>query len=53
VRRFLIDSGVSAGQIRTIAMGQSQPRRPNTTDTGEDNPEGRRVNRRTEIYLDF
>ena len=53
VRKFLIESGVDAAQIVTAAKGASQPRRPNFTDTGEDNPQGRRANRRTEIYLDF
>lgn len=53
VRDFLVISGVSTTQIDTIARGASQPRRPNATETGEDNPDGRRANRRTEIYLDF
>ena len=53
VRDFLADAGVPAAQIITLAKGASQPRRPNVTETGEDNPEGRRANRRTEIYLDF
>ncbi len=53
VRNFLADAGVSAGQIITVAKGASQPRRPNVTETGEDDPDGRRANRRTEIYLDF
>lgn len=53
VRDFLTKSGVSPNQIVTVAKGSSQPRRPNLTETGEDNPEGRRANRRTEIYLDF
>jgi len=53
VRDFLAEAGVSAQQIVTIAKGASQPRRPNVTESGEDNPEGRRANRRTEIYLDF
>jgi outer membrane protein OmpA-like peptidoglycan-associated protein len=53
VRDFLIKAGVSATQIVTVAKGSSQPRRPNVTESGEDNPEGRRANRRTEIYLDF
>jgi OOP family OmpA-OmpF porin len=50
---FLAAAGVSAEQIITIAKGASQPRRPNVTESGEDNPDGRRANRRTEIYLDF
>lgn len=53
VRQFLVDSGVPPGQIETIALGKTQPRRPNTTVGGVDNPDGRRVNRRAEIYLDF
>jgi OmpA-OmpF porin, OOP family len=53
VRDFLKVEGVPAGQIVTLAKGASQPRRPNVTESGEDNPDGRRANRRTEIYLDF
>jgi len=53
VREYLTSSGVDAAQIVTVAKGSSQPRRPNVTETGVDNPEGRRANRRTEIYLDF
>ncbi len=53
VRDFLAAAGVSLEQIITVAKGASQPRRPNVTETGEDDPEGRRANRRTEIYLDF
>ncbi|MBK1880812.1 OmpA family protein [Luteolibacter pohnpeiensis] len=53
VRDFLVKAGVATEQIITLAKGSSQPRRPNVTETGTDNPEGRRANRRTEIYLDF
>jgi len=53
VRDLLIEAGVSATQIVTVAKGSSQPRRPNVTEGGVDNPDGRKVNRRTEIYLDF
>ena len=53
VRDLLIAAGVSAEQIVTVAKGSSQPRRPNVTEAGIDNPDGRKVNRRTEIYLDF
>ncbi len=53
VKSYLVESGVAENQIVTVAEGQSQPRRPNFTESGEDNPEGRRANRRTEIYLDF
>lgn len=53
VRDFLAAAGVAGTQIITIAKGASQPRRPNVTETGDDDPDGRRANRRTEIYLDF
>ena len=53
VRDFLVNAGVTNSQIVTIAKGSSQPRQPNITATGSDNPQGRRANRRTEIYLDF
>lgn len=53
VKSFLVGSGVAENQIITLAKGQSQPRRPNFTESGEDNPDGRRANRRAEIYLDF
>jgi OOP family OmpA-OmpF porin len=53
VRDFLVKCGVAESQVVAIAKGTSQPRRPNFTTTGADNPEGRRANRRSEIYLDF
>lgn len=53
VRDFLSAAGVSATQIVTLAKGSTQPRRPNVTESGDDDPRGRRANRRTEIYLDF
>ncbi len=53
VRDFLVVCGVNPNQIITAAKGLSEPRRPNVTTTGQDDPEGRRANRRTEIYLDF
>lgn len=53
VKSFLVESGVKADQIILVAEGESHPRRPNETESGEDSPDGRRANRRTEIYLDF
>ena len=53
VRDFLVETGVNPEQIETEALGKTKPRRPNLTESGEDNPTGRRANRRTEIYLDF
>ena len=53
VQTYLTKSGVRASQIQLKAMGAQNPRRPNLTDTGQDNPLGRRANRRTEVYLNF
>jgi outer membrane protein OmpA-like peptidoglycan-associated protein len=53
VRQFLISASVDPQQIVMKALGASQPLRPNVTDQGEDNPDGRRANRRAEIFLDF
>ncbi len=53
VKDYLVQSGVAENQIITLAKGQTQPRRPNFTETGADDPAGRRANRRAEIYLDF
>ena len=53
VQRYLLQAGVPAEQIVALAEGEAKPRRPNSTADGEDNPSGRRANRRTEIYLNF
>ena len=53
VEKYLLEVGVPPQQIVTLAEGEAKPRRPNATEDGEDNPTGRRANRRTEIYLDF
>lgn len=53
VQKYLLGAGVPPGQIIAMAEGEAKPRLPNATADGEDNPTGRRANRRTEIYLDF
>ena len=53
VEKYLLGAGVPRTQIVALAEGEAKPRLPNQTETGEDNPSGRRANRRTEIYLDF
>lgn len=53
VEKYLLGVGVPRKQIVAMAEGEAKPRRPNATADGEDNPSGRRANRRTEIYLDF
>ena len=47
VQDYLISKGLARQQIQLSAYGESMPRRDNETD------QGRRANRRTEIYLDF
>ncbi len=53
VASYLLRVGVPRSQIVTKAEGETRPRRPNERGDGEDDPQGRRANRRTEIYLDF
>lgn len=53
VRAALIQFGVDSEQIVIEAHGATRPRRANFNPDGTDNPEGRRVNRRAEIFLDF
>jgi len=53
VRAYLLSIGVPEAQMVTQAEGEAKPRLPNVLEDGEDNPTGRRANRRTEIYLDF
>lgn len=47
VTEYLGKSGIRKDQVSLLVYGESKPRRNNDTD------QGRRVNRRTEIYLDF
>lgn len=47
VRSYLVSQGISDTQIQILAYGETKPRRDNDTD------QGRRANRRTELYLDF
>ncbi|MEM7385986.1 MAG: OmpA family protein [Verrucomicrobiota bacterium] len=53
VKKTLTGMGVSQQQIVTAAYGEELPLRPNFQEDGSDNPDGRKYNRRTEIYLDF
>lgn len=54
VKEYLATQGIKAEQIVTEAYGFSKPRRPElTNEDGSDDPNARRANRRTEIYLDF
>ncbi|MGJ8674019.1 OmpA family protein [Rubritalea sp.] len=53
VKSYFQANGVAPSQVITEAHGDHRPRLPNTKSDGSDNPDGRRANRRTEIYLDF
>jgi OOP family OmpA-OmpF porin len=53
VMRFLTQSGVTATQMDIASFGKAKPRVPNVAKDGSDAPDGRRVNRRAEILLDF
>jgi len=51
VRAWFILHGIPAERITTYAHGESQPVAPNTKKDGSDNPEGRQLNRRVEIFV--
>ncbi|MFK7910377.1 MAG: OmpA family protein [Akkermansiaceae bacterium] len=53
VMSFFVKQGVPADQMKIVGFGKSKPRLPNQAEDGTDNPDGRRVNRRAEILLDF
>ncbi len=53
VRTKLNQLGVNPAQIVSQGFGETKPLAPNQKDDGTDDPEGRSINRRTEIYLDF
>lgn len=53
VKAYLKKAGIDDSQIVTKAFGFTKPRRPDFKEDGSDDPNARRANRRTEIYLDF
>lgn len=53
VASTLRELGVAPGQVVTVGFGATAPLDQNTREDGQDNPEGRSRNRRTEVYLDF
>lgn len=52
VRDWLIEKGVNAERITTIAFGEQNPVEPNALPNGEPNEAGRAANRRVEVRLD-
>ncbi len=53
VKDKLIALDVNPAQIITKAFGEAKPYEPNLNPDGSDNPEGRKYNRRAEVYLNF
>lgn len=53
IRNAIIERGANPEQVITEGYGESKPRKPNFNDDGTDNPQGRTLNRRAEVYLDF
>jgi outer membrane protein OmpA-like peptidoglycan-associated protein len=51
VKNYFIISGISPDRLLVQGQGENIPVAPNTRDNGEDNPEGRSLNRRVELIL--
>ncbi len=51
VLRYMIQKGIKAERIKSKGYGESKPVAPNTKEDGSDNPEGRKLNRRTEMEV--
>ncbi|MBS1525883.1 MAG: OmpA family protein [Bacteroidetes bacterium] len=49
--RYLLDNGITAERIQSKGFGKTQPLAPNTFPNGQDDPAGRRLNRRVEFAL--
>ena len=49
----MVEFGVPDEQITVTAHGEAKPWKENELEDGTDNPEGRKHNRRAEIYLNF
>jgi OOP family OmpA-OmpF porin len=51
VVNYLVEHGVNAMQLKAKGYGETMPIAPNENTDGSDNPEGRRLNRRTEFTI--
>ena len=51
VMQFLIDNGIKENRLVAKGYGETEPIAPNENKDGSDNPEGRKLNRRTEIKV--
>ncbi|MFT5701533.1 MAG: outer membrane protein OmpA-like peptidoglycan-associated protein [Desulforhopalus sp.] len=53
VSRALVFSGVRKGRLATRGFGDRNPIAPNKKPEGSDNPEGRTLNRRVELIIEY
>ncbi len=51
VVHYLTAKGIEKNRLKPQGYGESKPIAPNTYPDGSDNPEGRRLNRRTEFEI--
>jgi OmpA-OmpF porin, OOP family len=51
VQQYLIEKGIDKSRLIAKGYGETVPIAPNTNKDGSDNPEGRQMNRRTEIKI--
>lgn len=50
-KRYMVSRGIAPSRLVTRGYGETEPIAPNTTPDGQDNPEGRALNRRTELRV--
>lgn len=48
---YIVGKGISASRVTAKGYGAKKPVAPNTNEDGSDNPEGRKLNRRTEFII--
>ncbi|MHB8208055.1 OmpA family protein [Mucilaginibacter sp.] len=48
---YMIGKGITATRISAVGYGRSKPIAPNSLPNGQDNPDGRQLNRRTEFVV--
>ena len=50
VAQWLVTQGIPPAAINEVGNGESRPIAPNTLPTGQDNPQGRALNRRVDLF---
>jgi len=51
VKKFFMKRGISGNRLKISSKGESSPIAPNSHENGDDNPFGRKLNRRVEFIL--